>query len=259
MTSGSCSGTVGLPSSTSPSAWPSCAGPSSRAPERCSGTASDARAGDHPGRRRGSRPDPGRRGRPAPSASGLTCSRRCSERCERARRALRDGQPVYGVNTGMGALSSVRLTEQQQLSHQRNLLLARATGGPPWLSPPDVRAIITVRLLTFLSGDAAVSGGLCQRLADFLNHGIVPAVPQAGRGLRGRDHAAGARVRAGGWHRPGARAGRDPAACARGAAPPRADRVQPRPEGGHRPDPGGARGHRPGRACDSARPPRWRR
>ena len=47
------------------------------------------------------------------------------------------------MNTGMGALSSVRLTEQQQRSHQRNLLLARATGGPPWLSPPEVRAIIT--------------------------------------------------------------------------------------------------------------------
>ena len=92
---------------------------------------------------------------------------------------------MYGVNTGMGALSSVRLTEQQQRSHQRNLLLARATGGPPWLRPPDVRAIITVRLLTFLTGDAAVSGGLCQRLADLLNDGIVPAVPQAGAGTAG--------------------------------------------------------------------------
>ena len=107
------------------------------------------------------------------------------QRCEQARQALRDGQPVYGVNTGMGALSSVRLTEQQQRSHQRNLLLARATGGPPWLTPPEVRAIITVRLLTFLSGDAAVSGELCQRLADFLNYGIVPAVPRAGAGSAG--------------------------------------------------------------------------
>jgi histidine ammonia-lyase len=106
-------------------------------------------------------------------------------RCQQARHALRDGLPVYGVNTGMGALSSVRLTDRQQLSHQRNLLLARATGGPPWLDPPDVRAIITVRLLTFLSGDAAVSGGLCQRLADFLNHGIVPAVPRTGAGSAG--------------------------------------------------------------------------
>ncbi|MGH3149311.1 MAG: aromatic amino acid lyase, partial [Streptosporangiaceae bacterium] len=46
------------------------------------------------------------------------------QRCTQARQALRDGRAVYGVNTGMVALSSVRLTEQQQLSHQRNLLLA---------------------------------------------------------------------------------------------------------------------------------------
>src|SRR5581483_10805836 len=107
------------------------------------------------------------------------------ERCERVRQALRDGLPVYGVNTGMGALSSVRLTEDQQRSHQRNLLLARATGGPPWLSPPEVRAIFAARLLTFASGDAGVSAALCQRLADFLNRGIVPAVPRLGAGTAG--------------------------------------------------------------------------
>src|SRR4029077_14671359 len=99
------------------------------------------------------------------------------QRGGRARLALR-GQPVYGVNTGMGALSSVRLTEEQQRSHQRNLLLARASGGPPWLSEPEARAVVAVRLLTFLSGDAAVSAELCRRLADLLNRGVVPAVPR---------------------------------------------------------------------------------
>jgi histidine ammonia-lyase len=107
------------------------------------------------------------------------------QRRSEAMRALADGRLVYGVNTGMGALSSVRLTDQQQRSHQRNLLLARATGGPPWLDGPEVRAVFAVRLLTFLSGDAAVSGELCQRLADFLNHGLVPAVPRSGAGAAG--------------------------------------------------------------------------
>jgi len=106
-------------------------------------------------------------------------------RCDEARRALRDGRPVYGVNTGMGALSAVRLTGRQQRSHQRNLLLARATGGPPWLGRPEARAIIAVRLLTFLSGAAAVSAGLCRGLAEFLNSGIVPAVPRTGIGAAG--------------------------------------------------------------------------
>ena len=122
-------------------------------------------------------------GAPVTVEDGLLAS--VQERCEQARRALRDGQPVYGVTTGMGALSSVRLTEEQQRSHQRNLLLARAAGGPPWLSPPEVRAIYAARLLTFLSGDAGVSAALCRRLADFLNEGIVPAVPRLGAGTAG--------------------------------------------------------------------------
>ena len=111
--------------------------------------------------------------------------REVQRRCAQAREVLRSGQPVYGVNTGMGALSGVRLTEPQQLAHQRNLLLARATGGPPWLDAADARAIIAVRLRTFLAGDAGVSGQLCQRLADFLTEGIVPAVPRTGVGSAG--------------------------------------------------------------------------
>jgi histidine ammonia-lyase len=110
---------------------------------------------------------------------------RVQRHCTQARQALRDGRPVYGVNTGMGKLSTVRLTETEQRSHQRNLMLARATGGPPWLEPAEVRAIIAVRLLTLLSGDAGVSSALCQRLAELLNRDIVPAVPRTGMGSAG--------------------------------------------------------------------------
>jgi histidine ammonia-lyase len=106
-------------------------------------------------------------------------------RCAEAREVLRGGDPVYGVNTGMGALSGVRLSEAEQLAHQRNLLLARATGGPPWLDAADARALIAVRLRTFLSGDSGVSAGLCRRLADVLDQGIVPAVPRTGVGCAG--------------------------------------------------------------------------
>ena len=107
------------------------------------------------------------------------------QRREQALAALRGGRLVYGVNTGMGKLSSVRLNEEQQRAHQRNLLLARAVGGPPWLEVAEARSVLAVRLVTFLSGDAAVSAELCQRLADFLNDGIVPAVPRAGAGAAG--------------------------------------------------------------------------
>ena len=107
------------------------------------------------------------------------------QRCAAAREVLRRGDPVYGVNTGMGALAGVPLSEADQLAHQRNLLLARATGGPPWLDAADVRALIAVRLRTFLSGDSGVSAGLCRRLAGLLDQDIAPAVPRAGVGCAG--------------------------------------------------------------------------
>src|SRR5260370_36945879 len=106
-------------------------------------------------------------------------------RCAEAREVLRFGDPVYGRNAGMGAPAGVRPREAEQLAHQRNLLLARATGGPPWLDVADARALIAVRLRTFLSGDSGVSAGLCQRLADLLDQGVVPAVPRTGVGCAG--------------------------------------------------------------------------
>jgi histidine ammonia-lyase len=122
-------------------------------------------------------------GQPVAIAPGLADE--VQQRCAQARAVLRDGGPVYGVNTGMGALAGVRLTEAEQRAHQRNLMLARATGGPPWLDPADTRALIAVRLRTFLSGDSGVSAGLCQRLVDLLDSGLLPAVPRTGAGCAG--------------------------------------------------------------------------
>jgi histidine ammonia-lyase len=105
--------------------------------------------------------------------------------CGAAREVLRSGDPVYGVNTGMGALSGVPLTGPEQLAHQRNLLLARATGGRPWLDAADARAVIAVRLRTFLSGDSGVSATLCQELVRLLESGVAPAIPRTGVGSAG--------------------------------------------------------------------------
>ena len=99
--------------------------------------------------------------------------------------ALAGGARVYGVTTGLGALSEVALTAGEQVSHQQRLLLARAVGGPPWLPRADVRALIAVRLRTFLEGDAGVTPALCQALVALLEADVVPAVPSTGAGSAG--------------------------------------------------------------------------
>lgn len=98
---------------------------------------------------------------------------------------LRTSGPVYGVNTGMGAASELRLDENAQSAQQDTLMLARAVGSAPWLDKRETRAAIVVRLRTFLVGDAGVSPELCQRLVSLLNLDLHPAVPQTRIGAAG--------------------------------------------------------------------------
>jgi histidine ammonia-lyase len=98
---------------------------------------------------------------------------------------LAGGARVYGVNTGMGWLASVDLDPAAQEDHQRNLLLGRAVGGPPWLEAAETRALLVARLGNLLSGHAGVGPELCRFLVDRVNDGFVPAVPRGGAGCAG--------------------------------------------------------------------------
>jgi histidine ammonia-lyase len=118
-------------------------------------------------------------------ALGDELTRRIGDRRERVLATLTGGAPVYGVNTGMGAFSHRRLGEQAQRDHQDALLLARAVGGPPWLTPGEVRAALAVRLRTFLNNDSGVSPDLCRHLVSVLDGGVCPAVPRTAMGAAG--------------------------------------------------------------------------
>lgn len=94
-------------------------------------------------------------------------------------------QPVYGVNTGMGRLAGTSLTAEEQAEHQARLLVGRAVGGPPWLSPEAVRALFAVRLRGFLAPETAASADAARFLVARLNDDFVPAVPATGLGSAG--------------------------------------------------------------------------
>ncbi len=92
-------------------------------------------------------------------------------------------RPVYGVNTGMGRLAGVAAPASSE--HQRNLLIGRAVGGPPWLSADEVRWLLLVRLRDLLAPEAGASPELVTFLVDRLNEGFTPAVPRTGLGSAG--------------------------------------------------------------------------
>lgn len=99
--------------------------------------------------------------------------------------ALSESGNVYGVNTGMGYLSTVRLNDEEQQQHAANLFLGRAVGGPPFLHRGEARAVLLARLAGFLSGHAGVTPELCSFIAARLNDDFVPAIPRTDLGSSG--------------------------------------------------------------------------
>ncbi|WP_380170070.1 aromatic amino acid ammonia-lyase [Kineococcus sp. DHX-1] len=106
-------------------------------------------------------------------------------RREELLRALETSGPVYGVTTGMGALAGVTLDAAARARHQENLVVGRAVGSAPWLTPAQARAVLAVRLRTFLHPEAAVSPGLCVRLTELLDRDVLPCIPLRGNGAAG--------------------------------------------------------------------------
>jgi histidine ammonia-lyase len=93
---------------------------------------------------------------------------------------LAGDRPVYGVNTGMGAMAGVRLDADAQARQQNTLMIGRAVGSAPWLSRREARAVLAARLRTLLHPTAGVSPALCEHLAALLDADVIPAIPQRG-------------------------------------------------------------------------------
>lgn len=87
---------------------------------------------------------------------------------------------VYGVNTGFGLLSDVKIPRQKLTELQVNLLRSHAVGVGQPLSIPEARAALLLRANTLASGHSGVSPALMDALVNVLNSGIVPWIPEQG-------------------------------------------------------------------------------
>lgn len=93
---------------------------------------------------------------------------------------VKKGVPVYGINTGFGALSSKHIAEKDLAQLQVNLIRSHCTGlGKPF-SKEITRAIMLLRANCLISGFSGVEPGTVQLLLDFINQHITPVVPEKG-------------------------------------------------------------------------------
>ena len=109
---------------------------------------------------------------------------RALERVRRARalveEALRQGKPVYGLTTGVGALKSAHVEPADEVAFNRRLIGTHLVGQGAH-APHDVVRAQALRLANFfLSGDPGVRLELALRLIKLLNDDCLPDVHTLG-------------------------------------------------------------------------------
>ena len=111
-------------------------------------------------------------------------SRDAMAKITKARQVVEDAaaaeRAVYGINTGIGHLATVRIDPAEARDLQRDLLLSHATAVGPRLSQDIVRAMLLLKARTFSFGHSGVRPDVVARLIEFLNRRVHPVVPAQG-------------------------------------------------------------------------------
>ena len=94
--------------------------------------------------------------------------------------AIADDAPVYGVNTGFGALADTRVGERDLRTLQGAIVMSHAAGTGEPLDDATVRAVLLLRARTLAAGYSGVRPELPRRLLHLLDLGLLPVIPGKG-------------------------------------------------------------------------------
>ncbi len=90
------------------------------------------------------------------------------------------GEAIYGVNTGFGSLSRVRIAPDDIRAVQRNLVRSHAAGVGEPLPEDTVRAMMTLAAASLARGHSGVRPVVVETILECLNKGVTPVVPSRG-------------------------------------------------------------------------------
>jgi histidine ammonia-lyase len=89
-------------------------------------------------------------------------------------------QTAYGINTGFGKLSDVRIGSQDLQKLQRNLVRSHACGLGEPLDEAEVRVMLLLRANVLAKGLSGVRYELLELLLGLLNRRVHPVIPSRG-------------------------------------------------------------------------------
>ncbi len=93
---------------------------------------------------------------------------------------LAEHRVVYGINTGFGRLSDVKISDDELRDLQLNLVRSHAVGVGAPLSIPETRAMMLLRANVLAQGYSGARREVLDYLVDMLNNRIHPVIPSKG-------------------------------------------------------------------------------
>ncbi len=89
-------------------------------------------------------------------------------------------KPIYGINTGFGALCDTEIQAADLEKLQRNLVMSHACGMGEEVPQDVVKLMLLLKIQGLSYGHSGIDVKTLQRLVDFYNNGIFPVIYQQG-------------------------------------------------------------------------------
>ena len=85
-------------------------------------------------------------------------------------------KPIYGINTGFGALYNVKISKENLTILQENLVMSHACGTGDRVPNDIVKLMLLFKIQSLSYGHSGIQLKTIERLIDFYNHDILPIV-----------------------------------------------------------------------------------
>lgn len=93
---------------------------------------------------------------------------------------IKNGEVMYGVNTGFGAFSSVRISDQEIEQLQKNLIRSHSVGIGDSFTKEQSKAMMILRANTLARGHSGIRVEVIEKILEFLNKDVIPVIPSQG-------------------------------------------------------------------------------
>src|SRR5690606_35948061 len=87
---------------------------------------------------------------------------------------------IYGINTGFGPMAQYKVSDENLLQLQYNLIRSHASGGGNLIQPLLVKSLMIARLNSLIQAYSGVHREVVELLRDLINKNVTPCIYEHG-------------------------------------------------------------------------------